>query len=207
MTLMDTPEHIRKNRLVGGNPALDFVNTQGSQPDDEVLHDYGDVVAWAQHAGGLADADANALQVRAIANPAAARVAYDRALDLRAGLDKAFGAIVAGRQPSPSVMASLRTAEADALAHAELVATHGAFAWSWAGDDDLLRPLRPIVHAAIALLTNGPLERLEHCAGCSFVFLDESKNHSRRWCSMDDCGAAEKARRFVARRAEARRNA
>jgi predicted RNA-binding Zn ribbon-like protein len=56
------------------------------------------------------------------------------------------------------------------------------------------------VHAAVELLTTGPLDRIKACAGCRFVFVDESKNRSRRWCSMEDCGTTAKMRRYVARR-------
>ncbi|WP_372443637.1 CGNR zinc finger domain-containing protein [Nucisporomicrobium flavum] len=59
-------------------------------------------------------------------------------------------------------------------------------------------PLRPVVHAAVQLLTTGALDRIKRCGGCRFLFSDESKNRSRRWCSMDDCGTAEKSRRYVA---------
>jgi len=34
---------------------------------------------------------------------------------------------------------------------------------------------------------------------CAWVFLDTSKNHSRRWCDMKACGNRAKARRFNAR--------
>jgi predicted RNA-binding Zn ribbon-like protein len=61
-----------------------------------------------------------------------------------------------------------------------------------------------VVHAAVELLTAGRLDRVKGCGTCRFLFLDESRNRSRRWCSMEDCGTAEKIRRYVTRRAEAR---
>ena len=63
------------------------------------------------------------------------------------------------------------------------------------------------IHAAATLLIEGRLDRVKGCASCRFHFLDESKNRSRRWCSMDDCGARTKSRRYVARRAAARSSA
>jgi predicted RNA-binding Zn ribbon-like protein len=57
-----------------------------------------------------------------------------------------------------------------------------------------------VVHAAIDLLLADSLVRLKQCGGCSFLFVDETKNRSRRWCSMDDCGTDEKVRRYVAAR-------
>ena len=60
--------------------------------------------------------------------------------------------------------------------------------------------LRPVAHAATQLLIGDELDRIKVCGGCRYIFVDESKNRSRRWCSMEDCGTAEKVRRYVAAR-------
>jgi hypothetical protein len=64
--------------------------------------------------------------------------------------------------------------------------------------------LWPIAHAALELLTDAELHRVKRCAGCPWLFLDHSKNTSRRWCAMNDCGTHAKVRRYVARRAALR---
>ena len=64
--------------------------------------------------------------------------------------------------------------------------------------------LWPVAHAAAVLLTSGNLDRLKLCAGCYWVFLDASRNRSRRWCTMEVCGTDEKMRRYVAKRAARR---
>jgi predicted RNA-binding Zn ribbon-like protein len=208
---METPERVARMRLVAGNLALDFVNTDpGPSPEDEVLRDYDDLVAWGRHAGLLTEPEARRLLRRARRSPAAARAALQRGLRLRGYLSELFQAVAAGRPPPGRCVAALRGDEAEALAHAELVAGPGGFRWSWARDDDLARPLRQVVHAAVELLTAEPggrsgLGRIKRCGGCPWLFVDESKNRSRRWCSMDNCGTDEKVRRYVARRAAARR--
>ena len=212
---METPEGIGRLRLVGGNLALDFINTRGGQArpsvGDEVLHDYNGLVAWARHVGMLTEAEARRLIRRAGRNPDDARHTYQRAVRLRGDLYELFRAVAAGRPPPGRCLAALRGDEAEALARAELVRGDGGFAWSWANDDELARPLRPVVHAAVVLLTAGgprrgnPLRRIKRCDGCQWFFIDETKNRSRRWCAMEDCGTAEKVRRYVARRAAARR--
>lgn len=195
-------------RLVGGNLALDFVNTRGGQPTpsagDERLHDYHDLVAWARHVGSLTEADAHRLLQRAQRNPDDARHAHQRAVRLRGHLYDLFQAVAVGRPPPGRSLAALQRDEAEALARAEFVGGDGGFAWSWAHDDELARPLRPVVHAAVTLLTGGPLGRVKRCDGCRWLFIDESRNRSRRWCSMQDCGTDEKIRRYLARRAAAR---
>jgi predicted RNA-binding Zn ribbon-like protein len=212
---METPDYIRRMRLVGGNLALDFVNTRGGQPrpsaEDEALHDYHDLVAWACHVGMLTEGEARRLLRQARRNPDEAQDTYERALKVRSYLYDLFRAVAMGRPLPSRCLAALRSDEAEALARAELVGGDGGFAWSWAHDDDLARPLRPVVHAGVELLTTGslkqvnPLTRVKRCDGCRWLFIDESKNRSRRWCSMEDCGTHEKVRRYVARRAAARR--
>jgi predicted RNA-binding Zn ribbon-like protein len=64
--------------------------------------------------------------------------------------------------------------------------------------------LWPIVDAAADLLVRGEPERIKTCgsATCGWLFLDLSRNRSRRWCDMKDCGNRAKARRHYARRKE-----
>jgi predicted RNA-binding Zn ribbon-like protein len=211
---METPDYISRMRLVGGNLALDFVNARGGQPrppaEDEALHGYDDLVAWGRHVGMLTEAEARRLLRRARRNPNDAYDTYQRAVHLRSYLYQLFRAVATGRPPPGRCLAALRRDEAEALGRAELVRDDGGFAWSWAHDHDLTRPLWPVVHAAVALLTAGtlhrvhPLQRVKRCDGCQWFFIDESKNRSRRWCAMQDCGTAEKIRRYLARRAARR---
>ena len=204
-TLGKPTSGVGRMRIVGGNLALDFLNTRTGPPggptEDDVLGDYGNLVAWARHVGSLSDREAGRLRRRGQRDQAGARATFDRTIRLRDALDDVFRARARARRPRAASIAALRTAEAEALARAALVPAGDSFVWSWSDDRSLARPLGPVIHAAIELLTAGPLDRVKVCAGCQFLFVDESKNRSRRWCSMEDCGSAEKVRRFVARRA------
>ncbi|WP_165367381.1 CGNR zinc finger domain-containing protein [Phytoactinopolyspora endophytica] len=199
---METVDDVTRMRLVGGNLALDFVNTRTGPPDrsdDDVLMGYRELVAWGIYAGALIEAEAAVLRGLSRDDPDGADATLERSLRIRDALDDVFRSLATGRDPGASVLDRLRDDEADALSHARLE-RDGTFAWTWRGDHTLERPLRPVVHAAIQLLTTGTLNRIKGCPGCGFLFLDESKNRSRRWCSMDDCGTAEKIRRYVAAR-------
>jgi predicted RNA-binding Zn ribbon-like protein len=65
-----------------------------------------------------------------------------------------------------------------------------------------------IAEAALDVLRTADLTRLRRCpiseSGCGWLFLDQSRNGSRRWCRMADCGTAAKARRLTERRRAAR---
>ena len=205
---METPEHIRRRRIVGGNVALDLLNTQngtaGEPPTDDILRDYGDLLAWAHYIGVLSELEAERLLRSSRRDPDAASAAFERMRTTRAYLYAIFSAVAMSVPPPERAVARLQRDEAEALSHAEIVAIDDGFEWSWARDEDMARPLWPIIHAALRLLIDGPLDRVKGCAACRFHFLDESRNRSRRWCSMDDCGTADKMRKYVARRATAR---
>jgi predicted RNA-binding Zn ribbon-like protein len=210
---METPAYIREQHVVGGDLALDFLNTQngpaGGAPEDDVLRDYDDLLAWGHVVGELTDAEADRLHRFARQHPDAAKATFERARATRVYLYQLFHEIATGGMPAREDVARLERDEAEALDHGSLVAADGGYRWTWvsAGGPDLGRPLWAVIHAATTLLTNGPLDRVKGCALCRFHFLDESKNRSRRWCSMGDCGTRTKAQRYVARRAAARSSA
>jgi predicted RNA-binding Zn ribbon-like protein len=115
-------------------------------------------------------------------------------------VDGIFRPLAGGSRPPDRFLLALREAEREALARAELRPAGASFLWSWPERDELEAPLWPLAPAAIELLTTGALGRLTLCGQCRWFFLDASKNRSRRWCSMGDCGTAVKKRRYVERR-------
>lgn len=194
-------------RLVGGNVGLDFVNTRTGPPDaipdDDLLDGYDGFVSWAVYAGVVSEQAGARLRRRAHDDPRAADAAFVRSRRVRDDLDDVFRAVVHGRVTDDAAVSRLREDESEALRSARL--QQGAvFAWTWDDDRSLERPLWPAVHAAVGLLLTGTLDRVKQCDGCRFLFLDESRNRARRWCSMEDCGTDEKIRRYVATRRAAR---
>jgi predicted RNA-binding Zn ribbon-like protein len=90
-----------------------------------------------------------------------------------------------------------------ALAHFRVAWSPAGFGWEWdQANSGLDRVLWPVAWSAAELLTQGPLERIRECPGqdtCGWLFLDLSKNASRRWCDMRVCGNRAKARRHYER--------
>jgi predicted RNA-binding Zn ribbon-like protein len=161
--------------LAGGNLALDLANTR------DYLESPDDLVAWARHAAGL-EIDADATTLREV-------------LALRETVDAVFRTIArrAGGVPPPGALEDLLAAHA---AHpGRLVPAGDRFALTW--DRDIVGPLAA---AAVDLLRGDQLDRLQVCEACPWLFLDLSRNHSRRWCSMNVCGGTLKMRRYRARR-------
>jgi predicted RNA-binding Zn ribbon-like protein len=205
---VETPEYIERLRIVGGNLALDFVNTvdgeSGGEPGFENLQSYRDLVAWGYRVGMISEERARRLLREARGRGSEAEATHARALELRDDLYGLLRAVALGASPPPESVEALRLAETEALSRARLVPGEGGFVWEWSDDRDLARVLWPVVHAATELLTSGPLDRVKACAACRWLFVDESRNRSRRWCTMEECGTHEKVRRYLERRAARR---
>jgi predicted RNA-binding Zn ribbon-like protein len=198
--LMETPEYIGRLRTVGGDVAIDFVNTEDGDPPVECLRGYGDLVAWSVRVGLFSAGEGERLVGEADQRPEDAEAVYGDALRLRGALYGVFRAVAEGGEAPGRDLEALRGYERGALSRGKLVQGDRGFAWTWEDGLDLARMLWPIAHAATGLLTSGDLDRLKLCAGCYWVFLDASKNRSRRWCTMEVCGTDEKKRRYVAKR-------
>jgi predicted RNA-binding Zn ribbon-like protein len=201
---METPQVIQEIRLKGGNLALDLANTRDTGPDGKPgfdrLLDFEHVLAWAVRAGALSTEAAEDSASRAALRPAEAAAALGRARALRTDIFEVFDAIAQDHDPPNPSLDSLRGTQGEAIARGSLVRRGDAFVWDWSNDEDLQSVLWPVVHSAMELLTSRDLQRVKSCGRCSWLFLDATKNRSRRWCSMEGCGTNEKSERFIARR-------
>lgn len=186
---------------------LDFANTVGwhaSPEPAEGLPTYADLVGWAQRVGLLAEADAKRLRRHAARRPALAQAVLDRAHSLREAIYRILSA-TAQRQAGAAADLDIVNAElAVAMGHGKLAPTSGGFILQWSSEPEALdSTLWPAAYSAASLLaTPELLERVGECAddrGCGWLFLDMTKNHSRRWCDMKDCGNRAKARRHYER--------
>ncbi|HLI07769.1 MAG TPA: ABATE domain-containing protein [Ktedonobacteraceae bacterium] len=187
---------------------LDFTNTLDDRLTEDVhdnLNSYVDLVAWSRQAGLVTDAGAERLLEEARRNSEEARGVLLRARDLREVMYRIFLAITEGAQPAEADLYTLNAALAKAMAHARVVGRDGGFVWSWEdGGCELDSLLWPVIRSAADLLTSSELEAVRVCAAedCSWLFLDTSKNHTRRWCSMKSCGNRAKARRHYKKEKE-----
>ncbi len=192
--------------LTGGALCLDLANTLDNRKAPaprELLADFEDFAEWGRQAGAVPDAIAQALRREARARPRLAARAWERARQVREVLFAIFSAVANGRVPPAAAIDSLNAALPGALGSRRLAQTAGAPAWAWVERDppELDRVLWPAVVSAAELLTSTELDRVRECAGerCAWLFLDHSKNRSRRWCDMTVCGNRSKARRHQAR--------
>jgi predicted RNA-binding Zn ribbon-like protein len=168
----------------------------------EFLTSYAELVAWSQHAGILTRHQAQQLLSQAALHPVEAATVLDRAVALREVIYHIFSAISQGHSPQATEIAAFNVELSRALAQSQIVSAAGVFIWAWGGGEHALdRMFWPVVHDAAALLTSEELSRVGQCSDdrCGWLFLDMSRNRSRRWCSMEDCGNRAKARRHYRR--------
>jgi predicted RNA-binding Zn ribbon-like protein len=193
--------------FVGGELCLDFSNTVGGdrrKTPVEHLHNYADLVAWARQGDVLTPAQARALLLRAQREPAAAAEALAWGTELREALYRAFIAIAEGKRPAPSDVERLNRALAESLSHRRVVQSGRGFELVWDDSDDLRRMLWPVAASAAELLVDEHRAPVKLCGmseegSCGWLFVDSSRNATRRWCTMKDCGNRAKARRHYAR--------
>ena len=186
---------------------LDFANTldwHASNRPQETLHAYEDFLGWVQARGVISQDQVDALARRARREPQAAAAVYRRATALREAIYRIFVGRIAGTVPTTGDVGLLNEELQRALPHYRVQFGTDGPTWSLdAQGVDFDLPLWAIVQSAAELLLSDALrDRVGQCAdpeGCGWLFLDLSKNRSRRWCSIQDCGNRAKQRRLHAR--------
>jgi predicted RNA-binding Zn ribbon-like protein len=188
--------------LVAGNAALDLVNTLDwrfrANGPEELLESYDDLVGFAGQAELLTAKRARQLKGE---DSVAAHRALEQARDLREALADLIYSGLDGRDASSASMRTMEKFLQSARAQAKLVREGTRLRWDWAGAETKPEfPVWLLTRAASRLMLSENVERVRACDNpeCRWLFLDTSKNHTRRWCDMKICGNRMKARRFKA---------
>lgn len=196
--------------LLGGAVCLDFVNTlddRFSNEPKELLKDYVDLARFGEDARTLSDLQVDRLMAWSMQRPDEAGRALVSAIQLREAISEIFYAL-ARKKPVPAAgLIILNQHVQEAAQHLNVVPANpdrGKQHFEWKFETpthDLFSPLWPIARDAAELLASDHVEFVRACASrsCEWLFLDESKNHRRRWCDMTKCGNRAKVKRFYAR--------
>ena len=202
-------------RLVGMRSCLDFVNTVGGRVSSPVrarasldlaehitrddMPDYESLLRWSAFASLIEPAEAHRLRDRAQRSASAANRVLRRAIGLREAIYRIGTALVEDRLPHTADLRILDREVREARRRQRLVARRRRLETSWILDTPRLdRMLWPIALDAAMLLGSDDVDQLKQCGGtaCGWLFLDTTRNHSRHWCRMADCGNLAKVRRF-----------
>lgn len=199
----------RRFEFIGGALCLDFANTvdwhAGVSPEDK-LRGFPDLLEWAFQAGVIGVETVRRLTAESLKKPDEASGIFRRAGAFRESLYGLLAGIAHDRRPSAEALAAVNSVLSEALGHLALTQGPGGFRLDWPDlGSGMDRILWPIARSAADLLAFGDPSRIRQCAddrGCGWLFLDRSRNRSRRWCSMEDCGNRAKAGRHFRRRKE-----
>lgn len=199
------PHNLDTLEWVGGHVALDFVNTVHNRYAEELrsyLQGYGDLLAWCRKADLIGPISQGYLEA---GSERAKSAAFKESQELNAALYKVFSAAAHGETLPQESLDFLNNLVQKTVAWRHIAACADEdqgrkinCGWDFKGAPPYA-VLGPIGWRAMELLENGPLDRIKECPppeGCGWLYLDNSKNRSRQWCSMKTCGNTAKVRRF-----------
>jgi len=199
--------------LEGGNLCLDFVNSVDWRISDkkrkEWLKSFSDLILWGRHANILNEKTAQTLSTTTEKYPNKAEQAYKKAIELREILFRIFSSFAVDRKPKDCLVLLFNRYLAEAMSKSCLSVSQDSFVWSFCDDSGSLESLfYPIIKSAADLMVSSELSRVKICADdcCGWLFIDMSRNKSRRWCNMKDCGNRAKAKRHYYRKSKKKIN-
>ena len=185
---------IDESKLIGERLCLDFTNTAGSRRGSEIIFEklrtYDDLLAWSVHVGILDHIDSKKI------NKKGSESIVKRALRLREAIYRICLAAIKRQSPNDMDLKLLNNEIREARNRQFIDSKFQMRTESSNKDGD--RMLWPVALSAAELLTSDDLTRLQQCEAenCGWLFVDTSKNHTRQWCDMSDCGNRAKVRKF-----------
>jgi len=190
----------------GEDLCLAFANTlawRGRASPVENFTDFAAVLAWAERNVALPDDLAAELRAWAREHPFKATKALAEAVALREAVHGIASALACSEPVGSQDFAALSQGLSEAPARRRLARSGTGYAWQIElGSIDgagLPMPvlLAPVVWSVADLMVGGGRQRIRQCANseCLWLFVDASKNGTRRWCDMASCGNRAKARR------------
>ncbi|MGH9211204.1 MAG: CGNR zinc finger domain-containing protein [Acidimicrobiales bacterium] len=187
-------------KLVGGQVSLDLVNTV-SWPGTAREHDWFDppanLLLWAQTTGLAGEPTRRRFDREMRADPARLASQIAAVARIRHTLRSAIAPLARGESPPDDAIRDLNRLLAATCGRRQV--DPETLEWAWLEPATLPEVMAPAVHNAAEVLTSIDPRRLRHCPSCDWLFHDTTRNASRRWCDMADCGSRDKALRYYHR--------
>lgn len=199
-----TVKDVSRFEWCGGHLFLDFLNTANEwdhrEEKGEYLHHFQSFLLWCELGDILQEKQAVKLRDYAQDHPREEAQALNDVLKFRAlGISMALR-LAHQRAPDVAMLQAFESYLRASLNQANLVFENQIIVWQISRQGvGLWEPLWYLVQQAWQFFQINHRQRLKTCptpAGCGWFFLDQSKNKSRRWCSMQTCGNNAKVRRF-----------
>jgi predicted RNA-binding Zn ribbon-like protein len=194
------PQKWPKTAFIASDPVLDFLNTvdaQGRSADQNRLLSYGSLIAWGKAAGLIDPNEEREIADAFSSAPAESEQALYDLLQWREAVYRVFETIAKNEKPPANDWLTVEAWIKKAISSARLSRDkNGATCWKTPpGTIDLTTIPHRLALGLHELLAGSLFTNLKQCEGCTWLFIDTSKNHTRRWCSMATCGNRAKAQR------------
>ncbi len=194
---LDPGDYTGTYKLIGEEISLDFINTiswRDTEREHEWLHDPANFIAWALSAKLIDTPIAKIMKAR----PAAELTKeLEQVYATRRDLYNILTPLSFNKKPGEEAIKKL-----DAMIHKIFRHRHIGSKYEWLWDAPLTLPeiIAPVIWNAGYIITDLDHSRISHCHACKWVFYDKTKNRSRRWCDMEDCGSRDKSLRYYHRK-------
>lgn len=200
---MSEDRSIQNLSLDGNCLCFNFINTvhsrmEGEEPF-EYLSSYEKLVEWCRRLEVMPPDRIQALAGIAGAHPQKARKVLTDIVDARERLYDFFSDIAAKKPVAKEALNFFNGQLSQALENLRFARDDSDLELGWKETSDLKEPLWRVMKSAFDILTNEDFDRIKECEACGWMFLDQSKNKSRRWCSMESCGSIHKAKKYYHR--------
>lgn len=198
---------MKNEQFIAGVLCLDLTNTIGgarNMPSEvDYLTSYADLLLWTREAGIVSETERQQLETQARENSAEASGILTRVRRLRETIYRIFSIHLDGGVISDTDLMLINEEIELCFHRSRIVRTSDGYAWGWSKELTLDGMIAPIVRSVVDLLsTPAALDRIRECSSdnCTWLFLDDTKNRSRRWCDMKTCGNAHKVNRYRSRK-------
>ncbi|MFN2602454.1 MAG: CGNR zinc finger domain-containing protein [Gemmatimonadaceae bacterium] len=191
--------------FIGGHLVLDFNNTAAwprGRPANNRIAVPGALILWAAEAKLISYTESIKLRRRLRTKYESARHELTEAHRFREVLHEILIAAERKRQPPSDVLAEFNQHLRKAGKAMNPEWRDGHLEWIPASAKNLPSIVERIAWRAGEFFASADFDRLRCCANpkCGWFFIDRSRNNSRRWCKMRECGDRAKSKRYYEKR-------
>jgi len=197
-------DNLVKDILLNGSVlCLDFVNTIHDriyEPERDYWVTYVHLLQWALKAGIIKPGEYEILLEYYESKPSPGPKLLKEAIKVRELLYSLFLPISSGKKVSGDNLEAFNEIVSKCLPRLRLKPHNKGFSQTWQftpGESVMI--IAPVIYSAYELLLSDRLDRIKECTNCGWLFLDTTKNGTRRWCSMNTCGSIVKAKEWYHR--------
>ncbi|MDR6944789.1 CGNR zinc finger domain-containing protein [Mucilaginibacter pocheonensis] len=188
----------------GGDVCFDFINSGYDRKKGvitERLHSYQDLLTLVERLALFDEITLKNLKEFALVNEREAEKALNKTLNIRTLLYQLFEGIALKltQKFEQRILTELNFTFAEALQFKGISVEGDRVQFTFnAALAGLMAPIWKFVLSAYDLIDNCDMQFIRQCERCAWLFIDKTKNHRKKWCSMESCGNRQKTKKYYA---------